>query len=105
MLWQDWVSGIGRSRPYGCMQAHHEERQSQPADIREQATKYLGMGSKWIRNASSKIAKVHGQVLLFCIWLWTCVCAADWESHSRCCHQLLIGVHQRYAARCISTIN
>lgn len=39
-------------------QAHQEEaRRGAPADVREQATRYLGIGSKWIRNSATRIAK------------------------------------------------
>lgn len=36
-------------------QAHQEEAQrGAPADMREQATRYLGIGSKWIRNSATR---------------------------------------------------
>ena len=35
-----------------------QEDQGHRGDIKEQAKQYIGIGSKWIRSAGSKIAKV-----------------------------------------------
>lgn len=42
-------------------QAHQEEaRRGAPADMREQATRYLGIGSKWIRNSATRYCCAGG---------------------------------------------